>query len=71
MDGTLKDRMKSGDARFNVRAKTGTLKGVITLCGYVKASNGHQLAFSIFVNGVLTAKTARDFQDRICQELAR
>lgn len=71
VDGTLKDRMKSGDARFNVRAKTGTLKGVITLCGYVKASNGHQLAFSIFVNGVLTAKTARDFQDRICQELAR
>lgn len=70
-DGTLSERMKTGNAHFNVRAKTGTLKGVITLCGYVKASNGHQLAFSIFINGVLSSKIARDLQDRICQELAR
>ena len=71
VDGTLDSRMKSGPAFRNVHAKTGTLEGVIALCGYVTASNGHQLAFSILVNGVLTGKVARDYQDRICQELAR
>ena len=71
VDGTLDTRMQSGPAYRNVRAKTGTVEGVIALSGYVTASNGHQLAFSIIVNGVLSAKVARDFQDRICQELAR
>lgn len=71
VDGTLSDRMRSGGAYRNVHAKTGTLEGVITLCGYVSASNGHQLAFSILINGVLQAKTARNYQDRFCQELAR
>lgn len=71
VDGTLSDRMRSGCAYRNVHAKTGTLEGVIALAGYVSASNGHQLAFSILINGVLQAKTARDYQDRFCQELAR
>ena len=71
VDGTLDDRMRSGNAYRNVRAKTGTLEGVIALCGYVTASNGHQLAFSILINGTLSSKVARDYQDRFCQELAR
>ena len=71
VDGTLSSRMKSGNAYRNVHAKTGTVKGVIGLCGYVTASNGHQLAFSILTNGVLSSQVARNFQDRICQELAR
>ncbi|MBQ6964595.1 MAG: D-alanyl-D-alanine carboxypeptidase/D-alanyl-D-alanine-endopeptidase [Bacteroidaceae bacterium] len=71
VDGTLDTRMTSGPAHRNVRAKTGTLEGCIALSGYVTASNGHQLAFSILVNGVLSAKVARDYQDRVCQELAR
>ena len=71
VDGTLETRMKTGNAYRNVHAKTGTLEGVISLTGYVTASNGHQLAFSILVNGVLSAQVARNFQDRVCQELAR
>lgn len=71
VDGTLANRMKSGNAYRNVHAKTGTVKGVITLCGYVTAKNGHQLAFSILTNGALSSQAARNFQDRICQELAR
>lgn len=70
-DGTLSSRMKSGPAHLNAHAKTGTVEGVISLCGYVTASNGHLLAFSIINNGVLKGETARNFQDRICQELAR
>ena len=71
VDGTLDERMQTDKAYRNVRAKTGTVEGVIGLTGYVTASNGHQLAFSILVNGVLTASVARNYQDRVCQELAR
>lgn len=71
VDGTLSNRMKSGNAYRNVHAKTGTVRGVSCLCGYVTASNGHLLAFSILNNGILTTQTARNYQDRICQELAR
>jgi len=71
VDGTLDERMQSGPAYRNVHAKTGTLEGVIALTGYVTASNGHQLAFSILINGTLSSKDARAYQDRFCQELAR
>lgn len=70
-DGTLSDRMTKGNASHNVHAKTGTVEGVISLCGYVTASNGHLLAFSILNNGVLKSSTARNYQDRVCQELAK
>lgn len=71
VDGTLSSRMKSGNANGNVRAKTGTVEGCSCLCGYVTASNGHHLAFSIMNNGVLKSQTGRNYQDRVCQELAR
>lgn len=70
-DGTLSSRMRSGEACRNVRAKTGTLEGVSTLAGYVRASNGNLLAFSIMVNGVLKNSVGHSLQDRICQALAR
>jgi len=71
VDGTLRSRMASGPAHNNVHAKTGTVSGVSCLSGYVTASNGHLLAFSIMNNGLMKAATGRAFQDRICQELAR
>lgn len=70
IDGTLSDRMKSGPAYNNVRAKTGTLNAVSTLAGYVTASNGHKLAFAIMVNNVALG-TGKALQNNICQELAR
>jgi len=63
--------MLTGAAHRNVRAKTGTVTGVIALAGYVTAANGHQLAFSILINGTLDPKQARDYQDRFCQVLAQ
>lgn len=71
VDGTLRSRMTSGPAHNNVHAKTGTVSGVSCLSGYVRASNGHMLAFSIMNNGLMKVATGRAFQDRICQELAR
>ena len=70
VDGTLKNRMKKTKARNNVHAKTGTVKGVSSLAGYVKASNGHLLAFVIINQNIMKQKEARDIQDKICIALA-
>jgi len=66
VDGTLKKRMKNTVAEGNVRAKTGTLTGVISLAGYCTAANGHDLCFVIMNQGVLKWRDTRDFQDRLC-----
>lgn len=71
VDGTLKARMRSPFTRSNVRAKTGTVMGVSSLCGYLTASNGHQICFSIINQGIMHAKNGRRFQDRVCSILCR
>ena len=65
-DGTLKKRMKETFAEGNVRAKTGTLTGIISLAGYCTASNGHRLCFAIINQGVQRSRDGRDYQDKIC-----
>ncbi len=49
-DGTLQRRFNLPQQRGFIRAKTGTMTGVIGLSGYVYAANGHTLAFSIYIN---------------------
>lgn len=70
-DGTLKRRMKNVFTADNVRAKTGSVKAVYSLAGYCTAPNGHTLCFSIINNGILSGKTARTLQDKICMEIVR
>ena len=71
-DGTLDNRMNDTPAQDVLRAKTGTISGVSCLSGYVKARNGHYIAFSIMVQNYVTkAKVARAFIDEICDLLAR
>ncbi|HOJ37269.1 MAG TPA: D-alanyl-D-alanine carboxypeptidase/D-alanyl-D-alanine-endopeptidase [Ignavibacteriales bacterium] len=70
VDGTLRRRMKDTPAFNNVRAKTGTINGVSSLSGYVKAKNGDMLAFSIFIQNHLSQAKARAYQDEICNILA-
>jgi D-alanyl-D-alanine carboxypeptidase/D-alanyl-D-alanine-endopeptidase (penicillin-binding protein 4) len=49
-DGTLQKRFKRPDQQDMVRAKTGTMSGIISLSGYLYTANGHTLAFAIFIN---------------------
>lgn len=69
VDGTLEKRMHGTFTKDNVKAKTGTLTGVISLAGYCSAANGHQLCFAILNQGVMRASDARHFQDRVCEVL--
>lgn len=69
VDGTLQHRM-SNIAR-KVRAKTGTISGVVSLAGYVVSADREPLAFVIMINGDkgMTWRY-RALEDRIATALA-
>lgn len=72
VDGTLKGRMQRGTRSYkNVHAKTGSYTAISSLAGYLQADNGHQLAFAIMNQNMLSGKEARTFQDAVCEELIR
>ena len=72
VDGTLKDRMRGTAAAGNVRAKTGTLNVASSLSGYVTTANGHQLTFSLLMNGdPVPSRRAHAAQDAVAVLLAR
>jgi serine-type D-Ala-D-Ala carboxypeptidase/endopeptidase (penicillin-binding protein 4) len=56
VDGTLQNRMKGTAAAGNARAKTGSLRYVYTLSGYVATAAGERLAFSIMLNNYYNAE---------------
>lgn len=68
-DGTLRRRMTSPFTRGNVHAKTGTVAGISSLCGYLTAYNGHRLCFSIINQGIMHHRNGRAFQDKVCSLL--
>lgn len=49
-DGTLQRRFNAATQQGLVRAKTGTMTGILSLSGYLSAANGHTLAFAIYIN---------------------
>lgn len=65
-DGTLKNRMKGSCAEGNLRGKTGNMKGVSALTGFVDSADGEPLAFSMIIqNYAGSGWLAREVQDRI------
>jgi len=70
VDGTLKHRM--GNIARKVRAKTGTISGVVSLAGYVMTADNEIFAFVIMVNGNkgMTWKF-KEMEDKIATTLAR
>ena len=67
--GTLKRRMMNFGGR--VAAKTGSMTGISSLCGFVTTETGEELAVAIFVNGYM--KEGREIklklEDEICHVL--
>lgn len=71
VDGTLEHRMRGTACQGNVHAKTGTVEGVSSLSGYLTASNGHQMSFSIINQGIVRTRTGHAFQDAVCTLLCQ
>jgi serine-type D-Ala-D-Ala carboxypeptidase/endopeptidase (penicillin-binding protein 4) len=63
-------RMGGTRAAGNLRAKTGTIDNVSSLSGYVRASDGERLAFSIISNNVPSTYRAKRIEDAIGIRLA-
>jgi len=71
LDGTLKDRPLNGQIKGTIRAKTGRIRGVSALSGYLWTIKGEPFIFSILMNG--KQSQIEDFmnsQDRILSILS-
>src|SRR5699024_1268284 len=64
--GTLRERLGS----LNVKAKTGTIYGVNTLSGYLKAKSGKKVIFSLMLNNLLDEDEGSVVLDRLVEILA-
>ncbi len=69
VDGTLRSRFRNTPAAGNVRAKTGTLRYVNSLSGYMTNRAGENLVFSLMLNNY-DGDGARAALDRIVLMLA-
>ena len=70
-DGTLESRLEDLPRARMVRAKTGTLRDVIALSGYVLGEPNRSIAFSFLANGIAgKQKEARQLADDIVRALA-
>jgi D-alanyl-D-alanine carboxypeptidase/D-alanyl-D-alanine-endopeptidase (penicillin-binding protein 4) len=63
-------RMQRTMAAGNLRAKTGTIRGVSALSGVVRTHDGDHIAFSIVGNELPSAWGAKRLEDRIAVRLA-
>jgi len=72
VDGTLRNRMQGTLAEGNVKAKTGTLRWVNALSGYVTTAANERLAFSLLLNRNVSVndRSGRDDLDTIAVMLA-
>lgn len=63
-DGTLQRRFKRPGQQDLVRAKTGTMTGIVSLSGFLYTPNAHTLGFAIFINNVPGTKPSVSGQYR-------
>lgn len=70
MDGSLEERLAEDPFRSRVRAKTGWIREVSALSGYVQSLSGDIFAFSILINGYKGRNVVmKSIQDDICRIL--
>jgi D-alanyl-D-alanine carboxypeptidase/D-alanyl-D-alanine-endopeptidase (penicillin-binding protein 4) len=71
-DGSLLSRLHDSCTISKVEAKTGTLRHVAALSGYLTASHGHRLAFSLMVNNHnMPTHDATTVMDRVLEEICK
>jgi D-alanyl-D-alanine carboxypeptidase/D-alanyl-D-alanine-endopeptidase (penicillin-binding protein 4) len=72
VDGTLKSRFKGTFAEKNVHAKTGSLRYVNTISGYVTDRGGEKLVFSVMLNNYSGGRgdTGRAESDNVVKMIA-
>ena len=71
VDGTLRTRMHGTAAAGNLHGKTGTLDIASSLSGFVTTADGHDLVFSMLMNGhPINGTAAHKAQDAIGAALA-
>ena len=70
VDGTMRNRLKDSPATGWARLKTGTLRNVVALAGYVKDPQGRPWAVALLVNHEQAAK-ARPVLDAFVDDFAR
>jgi D-alanyl-D-alanine carboxypeptidase/D-alanyl-D-alanine-endopeptidase (penicillin-binding protein 4) len=72
VDGTLQSRFTQGASHGRVRAKTGSLRGVHALAGYVPTAGGQTFAFTIYGNQLAGSQggVARKTIDRFVEQMA-
>lgn len=72
VDGTLKRRMTTPFLKSKVRAKTGSMTGISSLCGYIEGKKKKPIAFAIFVNGYVNSGKIikKTLEDEVCKVLA-
>lgn len=70
MDGTLRKRLSNNAATGRAHLKTGTLRGVKTMAGYVQGQNGKQWIVVFFINHP-NAAAGQAAQDALIEWLQR
>lgn len=70
VDGSLENRFDGAEMKGKVLGKTGYISGVRTLSGYLEASSGQTLAFSIAANNYTVETSYIDYvEDKIVRKL--
>jgi len=70
VDGSLENRFTSSNLKGNILGKTGYVSGVRSLSGYLQASSGQTLAFSIAANNYTVETSYIDYvEDKIVRKL--
>ena len=71
VDGTLAQRFKGGPAEARARLKTGTLRNVQSLAGYVRDAGGRNWVLVALINDEAGAARARPALDRLAEWVAQ